>query len=220
MNYDWSVIWTHRDEFASGVGVTIMIAIVTMSAAIPLGILLMLMRQTRYRLLAIPATVFVELFRNVPLIMLVFWAYYAIPRFVGYSLSNYTTGTLALILNVAAYNAENFRAGVNSIRKGQLEAGLSIGMSGWQTMRYIVLPQAIRRIIPVLASTWVSLFKATSLVSVIGVADLAFVAMDVRGDTFRVLEVLTALAIMYWIMAYPQAKLADWLHTKYGGQIG
>jgi len=216
MNYDWSVLWTHRDEFISGVGVTIMLAVVTMVVAVPLGILLMAMRRSPYRILSIPATIFVELFRNVPLIMLVFWAYYAIPRFVGYSMSNVTTGTLALILNISAYNAENFRAGVNSIRRGQSEAGLAVGMSSWQVMRYIVLPQAIRRIIPVLASTWVSLFKATSLVSVIGVADLAFVAMDVRGDTFRVLEVLTALALMYWIMAYPQAKLVDWLHKKYG----
>lgn len=216
MTYDWSVIWDHRWEFVDGVYVTIFLAVITMAISIPLGIGVMLLRQCGIKPIEILATIFVEVFRNVPLLMLVFWAYYAIPRLVGYSMGNWTTGIIALVLNVTAYNSENFRAGVNSIRKGQMEAGLAMGMSRWEAMRKIVLPQAIRRIIPVLASTWVSLFKGTSLVSAIGVADLAYVALDLRGDTFRVLEVLTALAVIYWVLGYPQAKLVDWLYRKYG----
>jgi His/Glu/Gln/Arg/opine family amino acid ABC transporter permease subunit len=216
MNYDWSVVWDNRWAFLGGVWVTFALAVVTMAIAIPLGIVVMLMRRSGFRPTRITATIYVELFRNVPLLMLVFWAYYAVPRLAGMSMSNVTTGVIALVLNVTAYNAETFRAGVNSIRKGQIEAGLSIGMSGWQVMRKVVLPQAIKRIVPVLASTWVSLFKATSLVSVVGVGDLAYVALDLRGATFRVLEILTALAAIYWVLAYPQAKLVDWLHRKYG----
>jgi polar amino acid transport system permease protein len=216
MTYDWSVVWDNRWEFVGGIYVTIILAVITMAISIPLGIGVMLLRQCGIKPIEIAATVFVEIFRNVPLLMLVFWAYYAIPRLVGYSMTNWTTGIIALVLNVTAYNSENFRAGVNSIRKGQMEAGLSLGMSWWETMRKIVLPQAVRRIIPVLASTWVSLFKGTSLVSAIGIADLAYVALDLRGDTFRVLEILTALAVIYWVLGYPQAKLVDWLHRKYG----
>lgn len=216
MTYDWSVVWDHRWEFVGGVGVTILLAVITMAISIPLGIGVMLLRQCGIKVIEMAATVFVELFRNVPLLMLVFWAYYAIPRMVGFSMGNWTTGIIALVLNVTAYNSENFRAGVNSIRKGQMEAGLSLGMSWWQGMRMVVLPQAIRRIVPVLASTWVSLFKGTSLVSAIGVADLAYIALDLRGATFRVLEILTALAVIYWVLGYPQAKLVDWLHRKYG----
>jgi len=218
MTYDWSVVWDHRFEFLNGVWVTIILAVSVMAMSIPLGIGVMLLRQCGIKALEVIATVFVEVFRNVPLLLLVFWAYYALPRLTGASLSNVETGVIALLLNVTAYNSENFRAGVNSIRKGQLEAGLSLGMSWSQAMRKVVLPQAIRRVVPVLASQWVSLFKGTSLVSAIAVADLAYVGLHLRGSTFRVLEILTALAVIYWVLAYPQAKLVDWLHRKYGAQ--
>src|SRR2546428_564717 len=92
---------------------------------------------------------------------------------------------------------------------------MAIGMSRTQAVRRIVLPQAVRRILPVLASTWVSLFKDTSLVSVIAVTELAYVAMQIRAQTFRVLEMLTAMAAIYWLLGYPQAKLVDWIQRRY-----
>jgi len=106
-------------------------------------------------------------------------------------------------------------AGIGSIRRGQLEAAMALGMSRAQAVRRIVLPQAVRRILPVLASTWVSLFKDTSLVSVIAVSELAYVAMQIRAQTFRVLEMLTAMAAVYWLLGYPQAKLVDWIQRRY-----
>ena len=93
---------------------------------------------------------------------------------------------------------------------------MALGMSRWQAMRRVVVPQALRRILPVLASTWVSLFKDTSLVSVIAVGELAYVAMQIRSQTFRVLEMLTAMAAIYWLLGYPQAKLVDWIQRKFG----
>jgi polar amino acid transport system permease protein len=131
-------------------------------------------------------------------------------------LSPFATAIVALSLAISAYNAETFRAGVNSIRKGQTDAALALGMSRWQMMRKVVLPQATRRVLPVLASTWVSLFKDTSLVSVIAVGELAYTAMEIRAQTFRILEMLTAMALIYWALGYPQAKLVDWIHRKYG----
>ena len=92
---------------------------------------------------------------------------------------------------------------------------MALGMSRTQALRRIVIPQALRRITPVLASTWVSLFKDTSLVSVIAVTELAYVAMQVRAQTFRVLEMLTAMAALYWLLGYPQAKLVDWIQRRY-----
>ena len=89
-------------------------------------------------------------------------------------------------------------------------------MSNWQAMREVILPQAVRRVMPVLASTWVSLFKDTSLVSVIAVGDLAYTSMRIRSQSFRVLEMLTAMAAIYWALGYPQAKLVDWLNRRYG----
>ena len=92
---------------------------------------------------------------------------------------------------------------------------MALGMSRATALRRIVLPQALRRITPVLASTWVSLFKDTSLVSVIAVTELAYVAMQVRAQTFRVLELLTAMAVIYWLLGYPQAKLVDWIERRW-----
>jgi His/Glu/Gln/Arg/opine family amino acid ABC transporter permease subunit len=216
MRLDWSVVWTHRDALLEGALVTVLLTALTMLIAVPGGIILMLLRQSRFRLLRGIGVSIVEFFRNLPLILLVYWAYYVVPILVDVQLSDFTTGLVALALNVSAYNAETFRAGVNSIRKAQTDAALAIGMSQLQAMRKIVLPQAVRRILPVLASTWVSLFKDTSLVSVIAVGDLAHTALQIRSQTFRVLEMLTAMAALYWLMGYPQAKLVDWIHRRYG----
>jgi polar amino acid transport system permease protein len=216
MNLDWTVAWTHRELLAHGVLVTVLLTVFTMAIAIPGGIAVMLLRQSPLRLLRGIGTAYVEFFRNLPLILLVYWAFYVMPMLVDIQLSAFATGLVALCLNVSAYNSETFRAGVNSIRKGQQDAGLALGMSRAQVMRRIVLPQAVRRILPVLASTWVSLFKDTSLVSVIAVGDLAHAALQVRSQTFRVLEMLTVMAAIYWALGYPQAKLVDWIHRRYG----
>lgn len=215
MNLDWGVVWQHRSELAGGVTLTVLLTVLTMVVAIPGGIVLALMRLSRSSLLSWLSVVYVEFFRNLPLILVVYWAFYVLPVVADIRFSAFGTGLVALCLNVAAYNAETFRAGINSIRKGQTEAALAIGMSRWQAMRQVVIPQATRRVLPVLASTWVSLFKNTSLVSVIAVGELAHVSMQIRSQSFRVLEMLTAMAVIYWLLGYPQAKLVDWIHRKF-----
>jgi His/Glu/Gln/Arg/opine family amino acid ABC transporter permease subunit len=216
MTFDWGIIWQYRDALAEGVMMTVLLAVVTMLIAIPGGIVLALMRLSPLRPVSAISACFVEFFRNIPLILLVYWAYYVMPVAIGVEFSAFTTGLVALSLNVSAYNAETFRAGIGSIRKGQTEAALALGMSRLQVMRQVVLPQAVRRVLPVLASTWVSLFKDTSLVSVIGVSELAHVSLQIRAQTFRILEMLTAMAGIYWLLGYPQAKLVDWIHRRYG----
>lgn len=216
MKLDWSVVWQSTPALAQGTLLTIVLTVVTMLIAVPGGIVLALMRLSNVRLLSGASVGYVEFFRNVPLILLVYWAYYVMPIAISVEFSAFTTGLAALCLNVSAYNSETFRAGIGSIRKGQTEAALALGMSRWQAMREIVLPQAARRVLPVLSSTWVSLFKDTSLVSVIAVGELAYTAMRIRSQSFRVLEMLTAMAAIYWALGYPQAKIVDWLHRKYG----
>ncbi len=216
MNLDWSIVWQSRGLLLEGALVTILLTALTMLIAVPGGIVLALMRGSRFKPVAWFATGFVELFRNLPLLLLVYWAFYVMPVLTGLGLSPFATGLAALCLNVSAYNSETFRSGINSIRKGQSEAGLALGMSRAEVFLQIVLPQAWRRVLPILASTWVSLFKDTSLVSVIAVGELAHTAMQIRSQSFRVLEMLTAMAAIYWLMGYPQAKIVDWIHRKYG----
>jgi len=215
VSFDWSVIWQHRDALLAGTATTILLTIATMAIAVPCGMVVAILRLYAWAPVRALATAYVELFRNLPLILVVFWAFYVLPILTGLGLSPLATGLTALALNVTAYNAETFRAGINSIRRGQLEAALALGMSRTQALSRIIVPQALRRILPVLASTWVSLFKDTSLVSVIAVSELAYVAMQIRSQTFRVLEMLTAMAAIYWLLGYPQAKLVDWIQRRF-----
>ncbi|MBZ9603286.1 amino acid ABC transporter permease [Phyllobacterium chamaecytisi] len=214
MNLDWSIVWEYRWAFLFGVMNTVLLAVVTMLVAIPGGIVIMLMRNSPVRALRGIATVYVETFRATPLILLVYWIFYVMPRF-GVHLPPFLTGVVALSLIVSAYNSETFRAGVNSIRKGQSDAGLALGMSKWQLQVKVILPQALRRVLPAFSNTWVSLFKDTSLVSVIAVSELSYVSLQARAESFRIFEILTAMAAIYWCLGYPQAKLVDWLNRKY-----
>jgi polar amino acid transport system permease protein len=216
MNFNWSVVTRNAGALWQGTELTILLALTTMAIAIPGGILLALMRLSGVRVLSTTSVCFVEFFRNLPLILVIYTAYYILPVTTGLSFSPIATAIVALSLNVSAYNGETFRAGIASIRRGQTEAAYALGMTRWQTTRDIVLPQAVRRVLPILASTWVSLFKDTSLVSVISVGELAYTSMRIRAQSYRVLEMLTAMAAIYWLLGYPQAKLVDWINRRYG----
>lgn len=216
MSLDWWVIWEYRAAFATGVLNTVLLTVITMLISIPGGLVVMLLRDSRISILRGVATGYVELFRATPLILLIYWTFYVLPVLTGMNLPPMATGLLALSLIVSAYNSETFRAGVNSIRKGQSDAALALGMSDAQVMVKVILPQAIRRVLPIFANTWVSLFKDTSLISVIAVNELSYAALQVRSQTFRILEVLTAMAVIYWALGYPQAKLVDWINRRFG----
>ena len=215
MTLDWSVVWQHRDALLAATGTTFLLTVATMAIAVPCGVVVAVLRLYGPAPVRALAAGYVELFRNLPLILVVYWAFYVLPILTDVGLSPLATGLAALALNVTAYNAETFRAGINSIRKGQIEAAMALGMSRMQALRRVVAPHALRRITPVLASTCLSLFNDTSLVSVIAVTELAYVAMQVRAQTFRVLEMLTAMAALYWLLGYPQAKLVDWIQRRY-----
>lgn len=216
MKFDWTVVWDRRDELLSGLWMTVVLTVLTMAFAIVLGFLVMLARNSRVTVVRLAGDVFVEFFRNLPLILVIYWVFYVLPTIVPIRASPFVTGLVALTLGVSAYTAETFRAGVNSIRAGQSDAGLALGMTRFQVMRIVVFPQAIRRVMPALANTWVSLFKDTSLVSIIAVAELTYTSMQLRAQTFRVLEFVTAMTVIYWCMGYPQAKIVDWINRRFG----
>jgi His/Glu/Gln/Arg/opine family amino acid ABC transporter permease subunit len=188
---------------------------VTMALALPGGLALALLRLSPVWLVSAPATAFVEFFRATPLILQIYWAYYVLPAYFDIQLSQLSTAIVGLTCNISSFNSETFRAGIVSIREGQWNAGLALGMSRTEVFILIILPQAVMRVLPALASTWVSLFKDTSLVSIISVTDLSYMALKVRSETYRILEVLTAMAVLYWLMGYPQAKIVDWIHRRW-----
>jgi len=218
MTFDWSAVSDNYDRLLEGAAMTVLLTALTMAIALPGGLALALLRMSGVPVLSSPATCVVEFFRATPLILQIYWAFYVLPATLDITLSPFGTAVVGLSLNVSAFNSETFRAGIQSIRPGQWNAALALGMSRSQAFRQIILPQAALRVLPALASTWVSLFKDTSLVSIIAVADLSYVALKIRSETYRVLEVLTAMAGLYFVMGYPQALLADWLHRRFRAQ--
>ena len=217
MSLQWNVLWEHRWQLLSGLEMTVALTVTTMALALPFGLALAFLRLSRFRPVRVMVTGFVELFRATPLLLQVYWVFYVLPALFDVGFSAVTTALIGLVCNVAAFNSETFRAGILSIRAGQRNAGLALGMRPIQLMRHVVLPQAVRRVLPALATTWVSLFKDTSLVSTIAVGDLSYEALQIRSETYRVMEVLTGMATIYWLLGYPQAKLADWLHYRLRG---
>jgi polar amino acid transport system permease protein len=215
MIFDWSVVWSSLPRLLSGAWMTIWLTVVTMALAIPGGLLLALMRLSPLRVVSGAATAFVEFFRATPLILQIYWVYYVLPAYFDLQLSQLATAIVGLTCNISAFNSETFRSGIVSIRQGQWNAGLALGMRRADVFARVVFPQAVMRVLPALASTWVSLFKDTSLVAIISVPELSYVALQLRAETYRILEVLTAMAALYWLMGYPQAKLVDWIHRRY-----
>jgi polar amino acid transport system permease protein len=213
--FEWSVVTDNLPLLLKGAGVTVVLTVATMALAVPGGLLLAGLRLSPLAPVRIAATAFVEFFRATPLILQLYWAFYVLPAFFDVRLSAWGTAIVGLACNVSAFNSETFRSGIVSIRTGQWNAGRALGMSDTQVFFRIVLPQAVTRVLPALATTWVSLFKDTSLVSVIAVADLSYVGLRLRAESYRILEVLTAMAVLYWLMGYPQAKLCDWIHRRF-----
>ncbi len=156
MTFEWSVVWTNLPLLLQGALVTIMLTVITMALAIPGGLLLAALRMAPVAPVRFIATAFVEFFRATPLILQLYWAFYVLPAFFDIRFSEWTTALVGLVCNVSSFNSETFRAGITSIRQGQWNAGLALGMSTPQVFFRIVLPQAVMRVLPALASTWVS----------------------------------------------------------------
>ncbi|TMH68547.1 MAG: amino acid ABC transporter permease [Betaproteobacteria bacterium] len=198
----------------SGLRVTIELTLLVMPCAVVVALLLALARLYAPRPIANLAMGWVELWRATPLLLQLYWLYYVMPSEFGILLPGFATVAFGLICNVSAFLSENFRAGIASIRAGQWHAGRALGMSEIQAFFRIVMPQAWSRVLPETASMWVELFKETSLVSTLAVADLTYRALALRTENYRTLEVLTALAVAYLVLAYPQAKFCDWLYRR------
>lgn len=193
---------------------TLMLMAASFILAIILGIVAGQMRMSRRRLLRWPATVYIDFWRTTPLLVQLIWIFFVLPIVFGIRLSAFQSGVLALGLNYGAFFAEIFRAGITSLGRGQSEAGSALGLTGLQVQRRVIYPQALWRMLPPIGSMTVSLLKDTSLVTVIGIAELMNAAQNLTAQTFRPLEVLTVVAIMYFVMTYPIALVTDLLYRR------
>jgi polar amino acid transport system permease protein len=214
--YQWhfDVIAERFDFLLGGLGLTVGLSLLAMVASLIFGLLVALARLSPWSPLQAAASVYSDFLRGTPLLVQLLWVYYSIPILTGVAFSPFVSAAIALTLNLSAFVSEVYRAGIASIGRGQREAALALGMSNWQAMRRVILPQSIRRVLPPLGSIWVSLFKDTALVSVIAVPELMYRGKVLSIETYRPLEVYTAVALIYFAVTYPQARGVDWLFER------
>ena len=209
--------------FVQGTEYTLLLAIVSVILAIIPALLLALMRLSKNRVIKGISGAYIAVFRSTPLLVQLSIIYYGlfsvitIPRItvLGFvDLSRFVPGVVALALNSSAYVAEIFRAGILAVDKGQTEAARSLGLSAWQSMRLVVLPQAIKNVLPALANEIVTMVKESSICMVLGMAELMFAAKTVAGSTYISLAPYTLAALVYFCINYPASKAIEAIERR------
>jgi|TARA_Y100000294_G_C8551495_1_gene335485 glutamate/aspartate transport system permease protein len=198
--FDYQVIYDNLDILWDGMLITLLLTGVAILGGILFGTLLALMRLSRFTPISIVAGRYVDAFRSTPLILVIFWFYFAVPLVVGRPIGDLYSVLIAFTLFEAAYYCEIIRAGIQSIRRPQIHAGLALGLTPWQTTKSIVLPQAFRNMVPVLLTQAIVLFQDTSLVYVVGLKDFLTAADLVAVRDNRVVELYLAAAVVYFVL--------------------
>ena len=191
---------TNLKFLASGMGVTIYISVISIIISMILGFIVAIPSLAKNKFLTYINIGYVEIVRAIPLLVLILWIYYGLPIMTGLSFSPFVSGIIALAISESAFQAEIFRAGINSIKKSQWEAGSSLGLTFYKRLRLVILPQAIKNILPALGNQFVYVLKMSSLVSIIGIADLTRKANELVVSTYRPLEIYTFLILEYLIL--------------------
>ena len=212
MGYEWSfgflLRYTHL--FLVGIGVTLAYTVGTVLLGLLIGLVLGLARLSRSRWVNAPLVAFIEVFRCTPLLVQIIWFYYALPVILGVQIPAVVAAVMVLSLYTGAFYAEIFRGGIVSIEAGQWDAARALGLRWGQVMRHVVLPQAIRRMVPPFMNQSIIQLKNTSLVSTIAVPDLLYQGTLITADTYRPLEVYTVVAVIYFALLFPATRLVQW----------
>jgi His/Glu/Gln/Arg/opine family amino acid ABC transporter permease subunit len=198
-------------SFAGG---TLRLAVPAIVLGFVLGIFIGLARLARAPWLRLLATLYVEFFRGVPLVMVIFWIWFVVPQLLRWPIPEYGVALTAFVIFEAAYFGEIVRAGVQSVARGQVEAATALGLRRASLMRFVVLPQALRNMVPALVTQMIVLFKDTSLASIIGYVDLTKAAQIVNNREIRPFELYLFIAAVYWACAYAMSRLARRLEHR------
>jgi len=204
--------------FGAFTGGTLRLAVPAIVFGFLLGIFIGLGRLARSRWISLPMTIYVEFFRGVPLVMVIFWFWFIIPVLVGKSLPEYSVALTAFVVFEAAYLGEIVRAGIQSVPRGQVEAATATGLTRSQAMRHVILPQAFRNMIPALVTQFIVLLKDTSLASIIGYVDLTKAAQIVNNREIRPFELYLFIAVVYWACSYGMSRYAHALERRLNPQ--
>ena len=214
MDFDLSLISNSIPLLIKGAGVTLEITALAVGFGLLVGLCLGLGQLSKSRILRWPCKIYVDVIRGTPLLVQIFIIYFALPNIIGHRIDPFVAAVTACSLNSGAYVAEIFRAGIQSISLDQMRAGLSLGMTTAQTMRYIILPQAIKRIIPPLGNEFIAMLKDSSLVSVIGFEELTRSGQLIISETYATMEIWTVVAILYLVMTLTITQLVGFMERR------
>lgn len=215
MHFNFDLVVNSFPLLLVGAGVTIKITALSVALGVVIGLFVGIARISRIRILRILAAIYVDFFRGTPLLVQIFLVYFALPVITGQRVDPFVAAIGSCGVNSGAYVAEIFRAGIQSIDKGQMEAGRSLGMTWVQTMRYIIVPQAFKRVIPPLGNEFIALLKDSSLVSVIGFEELTRRGQLIIAKTYGSLEIWLSVAVIYLAMTLTISQFVAYLERRY-----
>ncbi len=215
MTFDMNLVINSFPLLLIGAGVTIQITVLSTAIGFVIGLLVGVARISNLRVLRMLAEVYVEFFRGTPLLVQIFLFYFALPVITGQRIDPFIAAISACGINSGAYVAEIFRAGIQSVDDGQMEAGRSLGMTWLQTMRYIIVPQAFKRVIPPLGNEFIAMLKDSSLVSVIGFEELTRRGQLIIAKTYGSFEIWMSVAVIYLVMTLTISRFVAYLERRY-----
>jgi len=214
MDFDFSPLLDSWQYLLGGLGITVLLSLLTAGASLVFGLALGLGRVYGRAWLRLPIVFYIDTQRAVPVFVVLVWFYFAVPILTGINFHPFWAALIALTLHISAYVAEIVRAGIESIRPGQVRAALALGMSGAQVIRRVVLPQALVRMLPAFGSVLTLTIKDTAIAAVIAVPELMKRAETVVGQSYRPIEVFTTVMFVYFIVLYPGSRLIDRLYQR------
>jgi glutamate/aspartate transport system permease protein len=209
--FDFAVIYTNLPFLLDGLGLSFLLTALAICGGLGLGVLLAIARQSRNLPLKAISTVYVNAFRSVPLLLVIFWFYFMVPLIIGQSVGAFYSALIAFSLFEAAYYSEIIRAGLQSVSRGQVQAGLALGLTRRQNFQYVILPQALRNMIPVLITQAIILFQDTSLVFVVSLQDFMTSADIVAKREGRLVEMYVFAALVYLAICLTGSQFVKYL---------
>jgi polar amino acid transport system permease protein len=212
--WDFTPVVANAGVLAQGLVNTLKVTGTALAFGVPLGLTLAMLRLSRHRWLSWPAGFVIEFFRTTPPLVQLFWFFFALPILIQVEMTPFAAAAITFSIQSSAFFAEVFRGGIVSIERGQWEASRAIGMTQAQAMRRVILPQAVRRMIPAFMERSIELMKTTTLVATVSYADLLFQANEVAQKTFRPLEVFTVTALIYFVVIFAASLLVHRLERR------
>lgn len=221
--FDFDVIWTAVPYlFQTGMAFTLTLTILAGVMGLALGTLLAMMRLSRFKVLSVPAGIYVNVMRSIPLLLVIFWFYFLMPYIAAWVVGSptplrvgaFNSAVITFTLFEAAYFCEIMRAGIQSIARGQVSASMALGLNHWQGMRYVVLPQALRNMVPALLTRVIILFQDTSLVYVLSLTDFLGAAAKIGQRDGRLVELYLFVAVVYFVICFTASRLVKRLEKR------